>query len=369
MGEGASQSGGDELRARVAVLEAEVATLRRAERRLGAQNAVTQILADAPSLADATPRILQAICATAGWEVGGLWRIDTEVGVLRCVALWHRPELALDAFGEATRAITFASGVGLPGRVWASGRPAWLADVTLDPNFPRGPAAAQSGLHAAFAFPVLLGGEVFGVLDFFSREVREPDDDFLAMLAELGTQIGQHIARKRAEEALEHTHRELVASERATGEALAELQRQLELTETQRVAIRELSAPVLEVGPGVLALPVIGPVDEHRSSEITDGVLDAVLRKHARFVIIDVTGVDHIDTDTADHLLSLVRAVELLGAQCMLTGIRASVAHTIVRLGVDLASIPTLRTLADGLRECLRLVEAGKRAPSPRRSP
>ena len=77
----------------------------------------------------------------------------------------------------ASRAIVFEPGVGLPGRVWASAAPSWIPDVTLDPNFPRAPVATREGLHAAFGFPILLRGEVQGVLEFFSREIRKPDDD------------------------------------------------------------------------------------------------------------------------------------------------------------------------------------------------
>ena len=92
------------------------------------------------------------------------------------------------------------AGIGLPGRVWASRAPACIPDVVHDPIFLRARIAAREGLHAAFGFPILLGGEVLGVIEFFSHEIRQPDQDLLNMMATLGSQIGQFIERKRAEE-------------------------------------------------------------------------------------------------------------------------------------------------------------------------
>ncbi len=128
-----------------------------------------------------------------------------------------------------------------------------------------------------------------------------------------------------------------------------------ELLERMQQAIQELSTPVLELWDDVLALPVIGIVDSKRSIEMMEQLLEAVVRKQAQFVIIDVTGVELVDTATADRLLRLVTAVEYVGARAILTGIRTAVAQTLATLRVDLGSILTLRTLRDGLRECLRL--------------
>jgi PAS domain S-box-containing protein len=185
------------------------ADLKGAERRLAVQHAVTAVLAESPTLVAATPRILQTICESLGWRWGALWYVDDAAGVLRCAETWHAEELRLRAFEEASRGRTFAPGVGLPGRVWSSGEPAWIADVVVDPNFPRAAVAAQEELHGAFGFPIVLGGRVLGVLEFFSSEVRKPEEDLLATLATLGSQIGQFMERRRAEERLAHSEREL----------------------------------------------------------------------------------------------------------------------------------------------------------------
>ena len=105
---------------------------------------------------------------------------------------------------------TIRIGVGLPGRIWRSASPIWVPDVTADENFPRGASAAVAGLHGAFACPIQVGDdEVLGVVEFFSREVREPDPDLLEMMATLGGQMGQFIERRRAEERLRNSEREL----------------------------------------------------------------------------------------------------------------------------------------------------------------
>ena len=112
-------------------------------------------------------------------------------------------------FEAASRESTFEPGIGLPGRVWFTREPAYIADVVRDANFLRAPIAAREGLHAAFGFPILLGGEVLGVMEFFSHEIRQPDRDLLDMMVTIGSQIGQFIERNQAEEALRHAQAEL----------------------------------------------------------------------------------------------------------------------------------------------------------------
>jgi PAS domain S-box-containing protein len=172
-------------------------------RRLAAEYATARVLAESARLAEAMPRILEAICQTLGWDYGALWRVDPHDNVLRLIAAWHMPGTGFAEFEELSRRTSFASGVGLPGRVWAAARPTFIPDVLEDVNFPRAPAADRERLHAAFGFPVVLEREVLGVMEFFSREIREPDDELLTMLDTIGRQIGQFIERRRAEEDLD----------------------------------------------------------------------------------------------------------------------------------------------------------------------
>jgi len=172
----------------------------RLQRRLAAQNAATRALAESDTLVEAAPLLIQAICIGLGWEAGLLWAVDAEAGVLRCAEAWARPGIHVGPFIVLSRSRTFAPGIGLPGRVWSSRRPAWIPDVTRDANFPRAPVAAECGLHGGLGFPVMLGNDVHAVIEFFSREIREPDDELLEMMSSVGSQVGQFIERTRAED-------------------------------------------------------------------------------------------------------------------------------------------------------------------------
>ena len=184
-------------------------TVEQRERLLTMQYATTRALAEACTIDDGIPRILEAICRTLAWDHGAVWILGAGSTELRCLYLWCKPETSLAEFEEKSRTTTFAKGVGLPGRVWASGEPAWIADVTRDSNFPRAAVAARSGLHGAFGFPILLGGEILGVLEFFSSEIREPDTDLLRVLSTIGGQIGHFLDRRWADDALHHARAEL----------------------------------------------------------------------------------------------------------------------------------------------------------------
>ncbi|MGH8585731.1 MAG: GAF domain-containing protein [Gammaproteobacteria bacterium] len=169
-------------------------------RRQAAQHAATRVLAESETLGRAMPAILKAICESLGWHWSALWTIDRQEGVLRCGDIWHAPSVQLADFSAMSQHITFAAGVGLPGRVWASGESAWIADVQQDPNFPRLPAARKVGLHGAFCFPIPAAGGLIGVMEFFSTEAAEPDTDLLAMMDAIGTQIGEFVERCLAHE-------------------------------------------------------------------------------------------------------------------------------------------------------------------------
>jgi PAS domain S-box-containing protein len=171
---------------------------KRTERRLALQYAVTTILTESSSFNEASRQILHAACENLEWDVGALWMIDGDN--LRCVDFCNASGTNVDKFEKLTREITLAKGVGLPGRVWATGEPARISNVIRDPNFPRAPVAKDVGLQGAFGFPILLDKEVLGVLEFFSHEIKEPDDELLRMVSSVGGQIGQFTKRKRVEE-------------------------------------------------------------------------------------------------------------------------------------------------------------------------
>jgi PAS domain S-box-containing protein len=177
----------------------DISVRKREESHLAVQYAVTRALAESITIAEAAPRILQAVCETVGWEVGAIWIVDTDVRVLRCNDIWYVSSVTVEQFESVTKGMTFSPGVGLPGRVWSSGKPAWIMDVAQDSNFPRAAIARAAGLRGAFAFPVLSGSQVAGVIEFFSRQVRKPDEQLLLMMGALGNLIGLFLSRKRVE--------------------------------------------------------------------------------------------------------------------------------------------------------------------------
>jgi two-component system sensor histidine kinase/response regulator len=174
-----------------------------AQRRLTAEHVIARALVEASTFAEAVPKILEAICEALGWEHGALWDIDRSADVLRCAQIWTAPSAHFSEFQAISQSSTFVRGVGLPGRVWSSGQPVWIPDVVHDSNFPRAHVATREGLHAAFGFPILLRGEVLSVMEFFSSEIRAPDEDLLSMLTSVGNQIGLFVDRRRAQEELD----------------------------------------------------------------------------------------------------------------------------------------------------------------------
>lgn len=178
---------------------------KRAERRLVAQHTVTHLLAESATLSEAAPKILQAMCESLGWDIGELWSLEPQTNMLHLVESWYQSGVEVPAFKAKTKDIFFALGVGLPGRVWSSGEPIWIADVFKDNNFLRSAIAAKEGLHAACGFPILSKDEILGVVTFLSREIQPPDQDLLDMMTVIGRQIGQFIKRKANEEALKQS--------------------------------------------------------------------------------------------------------------------------------------------------------------------
>ena len=154
---------------------------------------------------------LKRICAHAGWPVGHLYLTSERYSLhLVPTGIWHLDDpVRFETFRKITEATPFNAGEGLPGRVIASGKSAWIIDVTKDPNFPRANLASNIGVKAGFAFPVLIGDEIVGVMEFFSSEAVEPDGKLLEIMAQVGTQLGRVLERKRAVEEITHSHEQL----------------------------------------------------------------------------------------------------------------------------------------------------------------
>ncbi|HEY3027513.1 MAG TPA: GAF domain-containing protein [Pyrinomonadaceae bacterium] len=223
----------------------DVAERKLSERRLATQYQVTRILAEATSLVEAAPRLLQAVCECLDWGLGILWRVDRDH--LRYVQSWHQPVSNFEEFEADSLQRTFLRGIGLPGRIWAGGEPIWFEKVVQDANFPRAPFAARAGIQSAFGFPLKLGNEILGIIEFFSSHEQEPDRALLDMMSTIGSQIGQFIERKRVEDERSLTL-EREQNARKAAEAAAERIRSLQLVTDATLAhfaLDELLAELL----------------------------------------------------------------------------------------------------------------------------
>lgn len=196
----------DEMENRI---HARTAQLNRANRLLQRESAFLQLNKDIAVASNATEAIektmrycLKQVCTHAGWPVGHIY-LTTGPGSQRLVPapIWYleNPE-QFQTFRAITENTPLNLGEGLPGRVLLSGKPAWIIDVTQDPNFPRAKLEADIDVKAGFAFPILIGNSVAGVMEFFSANPAEPDGEMLETMANIGTLFGRVIERQRARE-------------------------------------------------------------------------------------------------------------------------------------------------------------------------
>ncbi|WP_437875721.1 STAS domain-containing protein [Sorangium sp. So ce513] len=145
--------------------------------------------------------------------------------------------------------------------------------------------------------------------------------------------------------------------------AEVELREQVQQIEAQQRVIRDLSTPIIEVWDGVLTLPMVGTVDSVRTADVMDSLLSKIVEKQARYAILDLTGVEVVDTRVASHLVELVTAIRLLGADGIVAGIKPNVAHTMVALGLDLSQLNTQRNLRAALSYAIRNMTRAEGAP------
>lgn len=175
---------------------------RRKERHLAAQLAVTSVLAGPHSSVEAAPRIVEALTRTLGWEVGGLWMLDSE-SCLRLHHVWQADPDATEAFVRMSAERTLEPGEGMAGAALRSGRPQWVEDVATIPGFVRKKAAADAGLRGAIWLPLLSEGHASGVIECLTRQWAPVDQDLRDLLMTVASQAGEHFRRLETQERLE----------------------------------------------------------------------------------------------------------------------------------------------------------------------
>ncbi|MEH2336509.1 GAF domain-containing protein [Nostoc sp.] len=209
---------------------------KRSEQHLTAQYAATRVLAESTTTGEATHQILQGICESLGWDLGEIWMVDQQANVLRFLDMWHKASLEVQEFEALNRQTTFPPGIGLPGRVWASSKPVWIADVVKELSFSRFKINAQVELQAAFGFPIRSGHKILGVITCFNREIQPPDEDLAKTMNSIGEQVGQFIQRKQAEEEVQ---RQNLRSQLFT-EITLKIRQSLQIEEILQITVEEV---------------------------------------------------------------------------------------------------------------------------------
>lgn len=212
--------------------------------RLAVQYAVVRALSEAETLEKAAREILRAFCENIGWQIGGFWQLDRAAGRLNSVFIWQQPEADSSAeFAEKSRAMIFKKSEGLPGRVWASGQPVWVRDISRAPSLPRARLAKACGIRAGLGFPILANGEIVGVIEFFNQKVIEPQKALLSTVSAMGGVIGLFIQRTEAQTELQRTKNELEIRVRQRTAALRTVNDELgrEITERNRLERESLT--------------------------------------------------------------------------------------------------------------------------------
>jgi serine phosphatase RsbU (regulator of sigma subunit) len=185
-----------------------VAEAQQVAQRLAAERAVRYLLAESTHLADIAGQVLRAICERLNWDVGVLWLLDRDAGVFRCTDLWHAPTFRVSDVERDGRQPSPIWERSVPAGTWAQGRAAWTGAEALGSVFSGAVRAAEIGLDGAVAFPVHDGAELLGLLQFFGREIRQPDQELLDTMSSIGSHICQFIERRRAEQSLQQQQAE-----------------------------------------------------------------------------------------------------------------------------------------------------------------
>ncbi len=289
-----------ELTTRNVALETQIAERQRAEQEVRLLQTTTVAVSEAEDLHTALQVVLRKVCESTGWILGQAW-MPGESDRLECVPSWHSSVEELDRFRQTSLDMTFARGSGLPGRVWASKKPVWIKDISVEGNFPRADAAIEAGLKAGLGIPVLAGGEVIAVLEFFEREPRQQDEHLIGVVFSVATQLGSVIQRKRAELALRRSENQLRAIIDAEPECVKVITADGTLVQMNAagLAMIEASHPHQVVGKPIF--PLLQP--EYR--EPFRAFTERVLRGEKGIMEFEITGLKGTPRWMETHAVSM----------------------------------------------------------------
>jgi len=317
---------------------------KQAEQREAIEHAATRLIADSDTLSDAIRGIIGTMCRQLGWVCGAHWTLQPGGNTLKRAETWTNGDRAIGAFLDATQGMVYAPAhTGLVRRVLATGAPVWIADVATQKDFLRAQPAAAAGLHGAFAMPVLIGNEVRGVIEFYSRGVTQLDDWLLQLGTSVGNQIGQLMARRQAESGLRAAHEELSRRAQDLARSNGELQ------QFAYVASHDLQEPLRMISSYTqLLMRRYGKLFDEDATEFMDFIVDGAARM--KQLIEDLLAYSRVGTrgrepEPTDAQAALDQALANLRAAIESSG--ATVTHD--ALPVVRADAPQLAQLFQNL--------------------
>ena len=261
----------------------------------------TQLAAESDAFDQSLQQCVDLVCELTGWSIGHVY-LPAENGApeLRSASIWRISDTKKHAeFKSVTEKSVFRKGEGLPGRIWQTGDPAWIPDVTVDPNFPRKDICEKINIHAAFGFPIEVREEVVAVLEFFSEEVVAVDERLMETMATVGIQVGQVLERKRTADELSEAKNAADEANQAKSAFLANMSHELRTPMNAILGYAEMLAEDAE--------------EEGNDDQLADlkEIMDA--GQHLLSLVNDVLDISKVEAGRMDLYLETFDLTKMMG--------------------------------------------------------